>query len=109
MPIYEYQCNKCRAVFDCVVMSISEKFEPKCEKCGGTDVKKLVSRVRYMSGPEESGLASNVENRLLQSMGGKVDSNTQKEIKELSKQAAKRGKKRYASMMDTGKSENIDY
>jgi putative FmdB family regulatory protein len=109
MPIYEYQCNKCNAAFDCVVMSISEKFEPKCEKCGSTDVKKLVSRVRYMSGPQEGGLASNVENRMIQSMGGKVDANTQKEIKELSRQAAKRGKKRYTSMMDTGKSENIDY
>ena len=109
MPIYEYVCNKCNTAFDCVVMSVLEKFEPKCEKCGSTDVKKLVSRVRYMSGPEESGLASNVEKRLLQSMGGKVDSNTQKEIRELSKQAAKRGKKRYTSMMDTGKSENIDY
>ena len=109
MPIYEYQCNKCNAEFDCIVMSISEKYEAKCEKCGSTDVKKLVSRVQYMSGPQEKGLASNVENRLLQSVGGKVDANTQKEFKELSRQAAKRGKKRFTSMMDTGKSENIDY
>ena len=109
MPIYEYQCNKCDAEFDCIVMSVSEKFEPKCEKCGSTDVKKLVSRVRYMSGPEESGLASNVENRFLNSVGGNVNESTRKEIKELSQQAAKRGKKRFTSMMDTGKSENIDY
>lgn len=109
MPIYEYQCNKCNAFFDCVVMRVSEKYEPKCDQCGSTDVKKLVSRVRYVTGPQESNLASSVENRLLQSMGGKVDANTKKEIKELSKEAAKRGKRRFNSMMDTGKSENIEY
>ena len=58
MPIYEYQCNKCNAAFDCVVMSISEKYEAKCEKCGSTDVKKLVSQVKYMAGPEENSWKS---------------------------------------------------
>jgi len=109
MPIYEYQCNECQALFDCVVMRASEAFVPKCEKCGSTDVKKLVSSVRYVSGPQENQLASNVENRLLKSVGGNVSDNTRKEIKELSKEAAKRGKRRFNSMMDTGKSENIDY
>jgi putative FmdB family regulatory protein len=109
MPIYEYQCRKCDAVFDCIVLNASEKFIPECKECGSTDVKKLVSRVKYMSGPNEQSLASNAENRLLQSLGGKVDNKTRKEIRELTKTAAKRGKKRVDSMMDTGKSDNKEY
>jgi len=109
MPIYEYECRKCQTVFDCVVLKASEEFVPKCKKCGSTDVRKLVSRVRYMSGPQEDGLASRAEQRLLKSCGGNVSDQTRKELKQLSKIAAKRGKRRHDSMMDTGKSENIDY
>ena len=109
MPIYEYQCGKCNKVFDQIVLSISEKFTPQCPKCKSVRVKKLVSRVRIVSGPKEDGLASNAEKRLLSSLGGKVSETTRKEIKALSKAAARRGKRRFDSMMDTGKSENIDY
>jgi len=109
MPIYEYQCLECNTVFDFVVLKASEKFTPTCSECGSTKVKKLVSKVRYMAGPKEDGLASNAEKRLLGSLGGKVSDQTRQEVKELSKKAAKRGKKRFESMMDTGKSENIEY
>ena len=109
MPIYEYQCKKCDTVFDYVALKADEKLIPKCKNCGSTDVKKLVSRVRYMAGPKENGLAANVEKKMLQSLGGKVSHKTRQEIKELSKKAAKRGKKRFENMIDTGKSENIEY
>ena len=109
MPIYEYQCNKCKKKFDVVVMSVKEKYTAKCSKCRSTDVKKLVSRVRYMSGPQEDGLAENAERRLLKSMGGRVSDETRKQVRELAKTAAKRGKKRFDRMMDTGKSDNVDY
>ena len=109
MPIYEYQCKTCDAVFDCVVLKADEKFSPECRKCGSTDVKKLVSRVRYLAGPREDNLASNAEKNLMKSLGGNVSDKTRQEIKQLSQTAAKRGKKRFESMMDTGKSENVDY
>ena len=109
MPIYEYECNKCRKKFELVLMSIKQKAEPECPKCKSKNVRKLVSRVRYASGPAEDGLAANAESRLMQSLGGKVDDQTRSQIKELAKTAAKRGKKRFDSMMDTGKSENLDY
>jgi putative FmdB family regulatory protein len=109
MPIYEYKCIKCNAVFDCVILKIDEKFKPECEKCGSSDVKKLVSRVRYMGGPKQEGLASNAEQRMLKSFGGNVSGEIRNQVKELSNQAAKRGKKRFENMMDTGKSENMDY
>jgi len=109
MPIYEYRCNRCKKKFDMVVMRASEQYTPRCEKCGSTDVAKLVSRVRYLSGPRENGLAETTEKRLLKSMGGKVDEATRKQIKELAKTAAKRGKRRFESMMDTGSSESVEY
>jgi len=109
MPIYEYECNKCKKKYELILMSVKEKAEPLCPKCKSKDARKLVSRVRYASGPAEDGLASTVENRLLQSVGGKVDDNTRSQIRELAKTAGKRGKKRFDHMMDTGKSENVDY
>ena len=109
MPIYEYECNGCGKKFELVLMSIKQKAQPECPKCKSTDARKLVSRVRYMSGPAEEGLASNAESSLLKSLGGKVDDQTRSQIKQLAKTAAKRGKKRFDSMMDTGKSDAVDY
>ncbi|MCP4626389.1 MAG: zinc ribbon domain-containing protein [bacterium] len=109
MPIYEYECTQCGAEFDCVVMNISDPFHPTCEKCQSTDVKKLVSRVRYLGGPKEDGLAENAEKRMLQSLGGKVSDKTRQEIRDLSQTAAKRGKRRFESSMDTGKTDAVDY
>lgn len=109
MPIYEYECRKCRAVFDCIVLNVSKRTRPKCTRCGSTAVKKLVSRVRYVAGPSESGLAQNAENRMMKSFGRGVSEQVKDQIKKISKEAASRGKRRYESMMDTGKSENKDY
>jgi putative FmdB family regulatory protein len=109
VPIYEYKCNACGKEFDCVTTRISEQVKVTCPECGGSDAKKLVSRVRYAAGPREDGLATNAEKRLLQSMGGKVDDKTRQEIKKLADTASKRGKRRFESMMDTGKSESIEY
>lgn len=109
MPIYEYQCRKCNTVFDCVTLRISETCKPKCTKCNSTHVQKLVSRVRYVAGPQEDNLAQNAERSMLKSLGGKVSDKTKQEIRELSKEAGKRGKRRFENMMDTGKSDNIEY
>ncbi len=109
MPIYEYECNRCGAVFDCVVLKSSDEHIPECTSCGGTDVRKLVSRVRYMAGPNEGGLAENAEQRLMNTVGKNTDDRTRKEIKDIARTAAKRGKRRFNHMMDTGKSENIEY
>ncbi len=109
MPIFEYECLKCSKTFDLIVLKSSEADTPKCSECGSADVRKLVSRVRYAAGPKQNNLASGAESRLLKMMGGNVSDSTKKEVKELSELAAKRGKKRFDSMMDTGKSESVDY
>lgn len=109
MPIYEYECRKCGATFDVMVLSASDDTAPKCEQCGSRSVRKLVSRVRYMGGPQENDLASRAEQRMLKSMGGNVSEGMRKEIQHLSKTAASRGKRRLSKMMDTGNSDPVDY
>jgi len=109
VPIYEYRCKACGRQFDCVTTRISEKVTPQCPACGSSDADKLVSRVRYAAGPREDALAEKAEKNLLRSMGGNVSDSTRKEIKQLASTASKRGKRRFESMMDTGKSDSIEY
>lgn len=43
MPIYEYRCEKCGENFDLFLRSATEEPEPKCPKCGSTDVNRAIS------------------------------------------------------------------
>jgi putative FmdB family regulatory protein len=42
MPLYEYQCTKCREVCE-VLQKVKDKPLEKCPKCGGLVVKKISS------------------------------------------------------------------
>lgn len=43
MPLYEYQCEKCGWIFDCV-RSVSDRSNPAlCEKCGTHNGKLQIS------------------------------------------------------------------
>jgi putative FmdB family regulatory protein len=42
MPIFEYKCAKCGHVME-VLQKSREARAPTCARCGGSDVKKLVS------------------------------------------------------------------
>lgn len=46
MPLYEYRCRKCGKVFTFLVGVVADNTEPYCPKCGSTDLKKLISRIR---------------------------------------------------------------
>jgi len=46
MPIYEYQCKKCKEKFE-VIQKISEPPLEKCEKCGGK-LKKIMSNTSFI-------------------------------------------------------------
>ncbi len=41
MPIYEYQCKKCKGVFE-ILQNFNDKPASKCERCGGK-LKRLIS------------------------------------------------------------------
>ena len=43
MPIYEYQCRKCRKPFEQLVRSMNSDEPAVCPKCGGQDVEKVPS------------------------------------------------------------------
>lgn len=44
MPIYEYLCLKCKKPFSCLVGVGADTGEPECTRCGGTKLRKLISR-----------------------------------------------------------------
>jgi len=46
MPIYEYHCDKCDEKFECLIMG---KDKPKCPKCGGAKVKRMMSACGFVS------------------------------------------------------------
>jgi len=45
MPIYEYRCQACDQVSSVLVRSISADVKPKCEHCGSTRMKRMMSRL----------------------------------------------------------------
>ncbi|MBI2060799.1 MAG: zinc ribbon domain-containing protein [Nitrospirae bacterium] len=52
MPIYEYQCLKCRKRSTVLTLRVSEKVDPVCEHCGSKEMKRLISRVRVVRSEE---------------------------------------------------------
>ncbi|MCF8112162.1 MAG: zinc ribbon domain-containing protein [Desulfobacteraceae bacterium] len=42
MPIYEYQCQKCKHVFESIVLG-SDRQTPECDKCGSREVVRRIS------------------------------------------------------------------
>ncbi|HJU12176.1 MAG TPA: zinc ribbon domain-containing protein [Candidatus Binataceae bacterium] len=44
MPIYEYECEKCRRKSSILTMRVSEKIDPVCSHCGSTEMSRLMSR-----------------------------------------------------------------
>jgi len=45
MPIYEYLCLNCKRPFSFLVGVIANSEEPRCTRCGGKKLRKLISRV----------------------------------------------------------------
>jgi len=45
MPIYEYQCDKCKKKFEVLTMSMSEKPNATCPKCKSKKTSKMMSKV----------------------------------------------------------------
>lgn len=53
MPIYEYVCLNCGSKFTLFKLNIVEKEKDRCPHCGSTNIKKLVSRVRFVLSEDE--------------------------------------------------------
>lgn len=44
MPIYEYECEKCRRVLNFLVRNVKEHKSPVCPKCGHKKMRRVLSR-----------------------------------------------------------------
>lgn len=57
MPIYEFACNQCKGQVSIFVRSMSSPVEGKCDRCGSTDLRRLISKVAVIrSGGDFSSL-----------------------------------------------------
>lgn len=54
MPIYEYGCPKCRTIFQFWSQKIGEQKIPACPKCGGRNMKKIISSFAIGKGQRSS-------------------------------------------------------
>jgi putative FmdB family regulatory protein len=45
VPIYEYSCQDCRKSFSFLVGVGVDADEPRCPRCGGKDLAKLISKI----------------------------------------------------------------
>lgn len=60
MPIYEYRCDECGAVFSHLFRSIQAAeggAAPACPECGSANVQRLISSVAVLSGDTGPDLA----------------------------------------------------
>jgi len=46
MPIYEYRCRQCGRISEFLLLGATDSPELVCRKCGGTDLERVLSRVR---------------------------------------------------------------
>ncbi len=58
MPVYDYKCRKCGKVFEKFLRSVSAAATVKCEKCGSSQVVKLVTCCAVSSGGKGEGSGS---------------------------------------------------
>ena len=53
MPIYEFACPRCRAIYSLFSKRIQPDREPACPKCGGKDLRRLLSPFSALKGAKE--------------------------------------------------------
>ena len=58
MPVYDYKCRKCGAIFEKFLRSISAAASIKCEKCGSAKVEKMVTCCAISSGGKSENAGS---------------------------------------------------
>lgn len=53
MPIYEYHCHDCRRRVSLLVQSITNPVTPRCPRCGGERLTRLMSRFATLKSEED--------------------------------------------------------
>ena len=52
MPIYEYRCGSCKRKVTVLTLRASEAVDPVCDRCGGRDLTRLMSRFAMVRSEE---------------------------------------------------------
>ena len=84
MPIYEYECEKCRKRTSILTLRVSEKVDASCKHCGASKLRRLMSRFA-MPKSEESRLDALSD----PSNFGGVDENDPKSVARMMKKMGK--------------------
>jgi putative FmdB family regulatory protein len=63
VPIYEYGCQDCRKRTSVFVRSMNTRVRVRCEHCGGTKLRRLISRVAV--GRASGGGLDGIDERML--------------------------------------------
>jgi putative FmdB family regulatory protein len=63
MPIYEFRCMKCNEYFELLIMNREEQVDMKCEKCGGGDIERILSKTSHSMGSGKSQSAPAAQTR----------------------------------------------
>jgi len=58
MPIYEYRCQECKALFETIVTSAEASAEVTCPKCASRVVKKTISASSFRISSGSSSIPS---------------------------------------------------
>jgi putative FmdB family regulatory protein len=66
MPVYEFACNACGAPTSVFVRSMSSPVDGTCGRCGGKDLRRLVSRFAVVHGSGSCDFDSLDEAALMQ-------------------------------------------
>jgi putative FmdB family regulatory protein len=53
MPIYEYRCKACGKISEFLLLRRDEPFTPRCKRCGGEGMSRVLSRVRVVRSEED--------------------------------------------------------
>jgi putative FmdB family regulatory protein len=75
MPIYEYQCADCRRRVSLLVLRISDPTPPRCPRCGGEHLTRLMSRFATIRSEEDR-----LESLADPSSMGELDENDPKSV-----------------------------
>lgn len=52
MPIYEYRCHNCKKRVSVLTLRVSEAVNAACDRCGSTDLSRLMSRFAMVKSEE---------------------------------------------------------
>ncbi len=53
MPIYEYECQACRRRVSLLILAPSSAASPRCPRCGGESLRRLMSRFATLKSEED--------------------------------------------------------